>query len=37
MFRLVTDGPDHLVGGAFGAIHFARDNAEEKINVIVPE
>ena len=32
---LVTEGPDYLVGGAFGAIDFARDGAGEKINVMV--
>ena len=35
MIGLVTEGPDYLVGGAFGAIDFARDNAGEKINVMV--
>jgi len=32
MIGLVTDGPDYLVDGAFGAIDFARDDAGEKIN-----
>ena len=35
MIGLVTEGPDYLVGGAFGAIDFARDDAGEKINVMV--
>jgi len=34
MIGLVTEGPDYLVGGAFGAIEFARDDAGEKINVM---
>jgi hypothetical protein len=35
MIGLVTEEPDYLVGGAFGAIDFARDDAGEKINVMV--
>jgi hypothetical protein len=35
MIGLVKEGPDYLVGGVFGAIEFARDDAGEKINVMV--
>jgi hypothetical protein len=35
MIGLVTEEPDYLVGGAFGSIDFARDDAGEKINVMV--
>ena len=35
MIGLATEGPDYLVGGAFGAIDFARDDAGERINVMV--
>jgi hypothetical protein len=32
MIGLVTEGPDYLIGGAF---ETTRDNAGEKINVMV--
>jgi len=35
MIGLVTEEPDYLVGGGFGAIDFARDDVGERINAMV--